>query len=34
MRDALASLVDACRRCGGPITCPILEALETGPPGP
>jgi DNA-binding transcriptional MerR regulator len=28
MRAALASLVDSCRRCGGSITCPILEALE------
>ncbi len=28
MRVALASLVDSCRRTGGTITCPILEALE------
>jgi DNA-binding transcriptional MerR regulator len=28
MRSALASLVSACRRAGGTITCPILEALE------
>jgi DNA-binding transcriptional MerR regulator len=28
MRAALASLVDSCRRSGGSITCPILEALE------
>jgi DNA-binding transcriptional MerR regulator len=34
MRAALASLVDACRRCGGPITCPILEALEGSSSGP
>jgi MerR family transcriptional regulator, mercuric resistance operon regulatory protein len=34
MRAALASLVDSCQRSGGPITCPILEALETSSPGP
>jgi DNA-binding transcriptional MerR regulator len=34
MRAALASLVDSCRRSGGSITCPILEALEQSPPGP
>jgi DNA-binding transcriptional MerR regulator len=34
MRAALASLVDSCRRCGGPITCPILEALEGSSSGP
>jgi DNA-binding transcriptional MerR regulator len=28
MRAALASLVDCCKRTGGPLTCPILEALE------
>jgi DNA-binding transcriptional MerR regulator len=28
MRAALASLVDSCKRSGGPLTCPILEALE------
>ena len=33
MRAALASLVDSCRRAGGTITCPILEALEKSPPG-
>jgi DNA-binding transcriptional MerR regulator len=33
MREALASLVDACRRTGGPIACPILEALEKPTPG-
>jgi MerR family copper efflux transcriptional regulator len=34
MRAALASLVDCCRRSGGPIRCPILEALEKTTPGP
>jgi DNA-binding transcriptional MerR regulator len=34
MRAALASLVDSCQRCGGPITCPILEALEGSSSGP
>ena len=33
MRAALASLVDSCRRAGGPIRCPILEALEKAPSG-
>jgi DNA-binding transcriptional MerR regulator len=33
MRAALTSLVDACRRSGGSITCPILEALEKSPRG-
>ncbi len=33
MRGALAALVDSCRRAGGPVRCPILEALEKAPPG-
>jgi hypothetical protein len=28
MRSALASLVETCKRSGGPTCCPILEALE------
>jgi DNA-binding transcriptional MerR regulator len=34
MRAALASLVDSCKRSGGPLTCPILEALEKSRPDP
>jgi DNA-binding transcriptional MerR regulator len=34
MRGALASLVGQCQRSGGPITCPILEALENPSPRP
>jgi DNA-binding transcriptional MerR regulator len=34
MRAALASLVDSCQGSGGPITCPILEALENPSPRP
>lgn len=28
MRTALSSLVETCACAGGPVTCPILEALE------
>jgi DNA-binding transcriptional MerR regulator len=34
MRAALASLVESCRRSGGPIRCPILEALENSSRAP
>jgi DNA-binding transcriptional MerR regulator len=34
MRAALASLVEACHHAGGPLTCPILEALEKPSPRP
>jgi len=34
MRAALTCLMDSCQRSGGPLTCPILEALEKSTPGP
>jgi DNA-binding transcriptional MerR regulator len=34
MRAALATLLDSCRHSGGPLACPILEALEKAPRGP